>query len=184
MYHIVTRHEENTGESGCYAAAGDGGGNSDEASRKERVLHTRVPESLDEAIRAAASDLGISVSNLVRNVLANALEVVEAATMRVPARAAAAAASVRAAARGVGETAQPVSNATAATVAATPAPAVDTPAQVLAWQEATLNLNAVCDRCNAILARGTRAAISIPDRPTAQRVMRCLTCLEELTRDR
>jgi hypothetical protein len=51
---------------------------------KERVLHTRIPESLDEAIRARAAGLGMSVSNLVRNVLANALEVVEAAAGLAP----------------------------------------------------------------------------------------------------
>jgi hypothetical protein len=114
---------------------------------KERVLHARIPESLDEAIRARASGLGMSVSNLVRNVLGNALEVVEAATGRVPTR------------------------------ATEPAPTV------LAWQDATLNINAVCDRCNAILPRGTRAALAIPDPPTAQRAIRCLACLEELRRD-
>ena len=53
---------------------------------KERVLHTRIPESLDEAIRARAAGLGMSVSNLVRNVLANALEVVEAAAGLAPSR--------------------------------------------------------------------------------------------------
>lgn len=51
---------------------------------KERVLHTRIPESLDDAIRARAAGLGMSVSNLVRNVLANALEVVEAAAGLAP----------------------------------------------------------------------------------------------------
>jgi hypothetical protein len=53
---------------------------------KERVLHTRIPESLDEAIRARAANLGMSVSNLVRNVLGNALEVVEAAAGLAPPR--------------------------------------------------------------------------------------------------
>jgi hypothetical protein len=145
-YHDVTRDKIQTLKSVDDA--------SEESERKERVLHTRVPESLDDAIRAAASDLGMSVSNLVRNVLANALEVVEAATQQVPKRAAAAAATVR------GASARDEA--------------------VLAWQEATLNLNAVCEKCNAILPRGTRAAIAIPDRPTAQRSLRCLPCLEEL----
>ena len=122
--------------------------NDDESGRKERVLHARIPESLDDAIRAAASELGISVSNLVRNVLANTLEVVEAAALRLPKR---------------------------------PARTADT--RVLGWQEAILNLNAVCDRCNAILARGSRAGIAVPDRASAERAIRCLACLEELTRD-
>jgi hypothetical protein len=155
--------ENESGSSGGSSSA------SDENARKERVLHTRIPESLDDAIRAAASELGMSVSNLVRNVLANALEVVEAATLRVPARAAAAAASVRAAAA-----ARSGGNGDASTGSG---------GAVLGWQEATLNLNAVCERCNAILTRGVRAAISVPERGNAPRVIRCLPCLEELTRD-
>ena len=48
-----------------------------EKERKERVIHTRVPESLDEEIRKRASTLGMSVSNLVRNALKNAFGLVE-----------------------------------------------------------------------------------------------------------
>ncbi|HKE20700.1 MAG TPA: hypothetical protein VKB80_37760 [Kofleriaceae bacterium] len=137
------------------------------------MLHARIPESLDDAIRAAASELGMSVSNLVRNVLANAVHVVEAAAMRVPG--------------GVPRTQRPAAaygpagdaDTRSGREAATPAG----PARVLGWQEATLNLNAVCDRCNAILARGTRAAISIPDPATAPRAIRCLPCVEELGRE-
>jgi hypothetical protein len=110
---------------------------------KERVLHTRIPESLDEAIRARAAGLGMSVSNLVRNVLANALEVVEAAAgLAPPPRA----------------------------------------AGVVGWQEAVLARNAVCDRCNDILARGARAAIAVVEGSGA-RPIRCLSCLEELDRE-
>jgi antitoxin component of RelBE/YafQ-DinJ toxin-antitoxin module len=145
------------------------------AARKERVLHARIPESLDDAIRAAASELGMSVSNLVRNVLANAVQVVEAAAMRVPARAPRAA---RPAAY-----APAAAEATSAPEPAAPAAAPAESARVLGWQEATLNLNAVCDRCNAILARGTRGAISIPEPASAPRAIRCLPCLEELSRD-
>lgn len=112
---------------------------------KERVLHTRIPESLDEAIRARAAGLGVSVSNLVRNVLANALEVVEAAAGLAP--------PPRAAAAGV-----------------------------LGWQEAVLARNAVCERCNDMLARGTRAAIAVVD-GAGPRPIRCVTCLEELDRE-
>lgn len=130
------------------------------------MLHARIPEHLDEAIREAAGELGMSVSNLVRNVLANALDVVEAATAKVPRSAAAAAANVR-----------------ARTEAAVQAAAAEKPATVLGWQEAILNLNAVCDKCNAILPRGTRAGISVPDRGSAQRAIRCQACLEELTRE-
>jgi hypothetical protein len=114
---------------------------------KERVLHARIPESLDDAIRAHAAGLGVSVSNLVRNVLTNALDVGRAA-------------AGRSTANGKRRTAP----------------------RILGWQEAMLEVNAVCDRCNEILRRGTRAAISVVDQPQDRRAIRCLSCLEELTR--
>jgi hypothetical protein len=118
------------------------------------VLHARIPESLDDAIRAHAAGLGMSVSNLVRNVLANALEVVEAAAGRAP-------------------------RSSAARAGSPPAAGV-----VLGWQEALLELNAVCVRCNRILARGSRAAIAVIDGLAGTpRPIRCIPCLEELCRD-
>ncbi len=45
--------------------------------RKERVLHTRISERLDESLRHAAEELRVPVSNLVRNVLEDAFMVVE-----------------------------------------------------------------------------------------------------------
>src|ERR1041384_8218889 len=63
MYHIVPRDKK--------AARPP-----DEPERKERVIHTRVPESLEAELRQRAQDLGISVSNLVRNVLGHAFGLV------------------------------------------------------------------------------------------------------------
>src|SRR3954463_8105603 len=47
-----------------------------EPELKERVIHTRVPESLEAELRKRAQDLGISVANLVRNVLGHAFGLV------------------------------------------------------------------------------------------------------------
>ncbi len=51
--------------------------------RKERVLHTRVSERLEEALRGAADDLRVPVSNLVRNVLEDVFVVVETVSENV-----------------------------------------------------------------------------------------------------
>ncbi len=51
--------------------------------RKERVLHTRISEDLAEDIRRLAEDLRVPVSNLVRNVLEEAFDVVETVTDNV-----------------------------------------------------------------------------------------------------
>src|SRR5437868_14975688 len=62
MYHAVTRKRPPTEPP------------DDEA--KDRVIHTRVPGSLEAQLRDRAEELGMSVSNLVRNVLGNAFGLV------------------------------------------------------------------------------------------------------------
>jgi hypothetical protein len=52
-------------------------------TRKERVLHTRISDDLDEALQDAARRLRVPVSNLVRNVLEDVFDVVEAVTENV-----------------------------------------------------------------------------------------------------
>jgi hypothetical protein len=58
-------------------------GASNPSGRKERVLHTRVSEPLDDAIRRAAEEMRLPVSNLVRNVLEDVFDVVETVTDNV-----------------------------------------------------------------------------------------------------
>jgi hypothetical protein len=126
-----------------------------DGERKERVLHTRIPESLEDAIKARAAGLGVSVSNLVRNVLSNTFGLVE----------------------GI------VADSADLARAVVPAPAQLEAPRILGWHEAILELNAVCDRCNQVLARGTRAAIAVTTRDAPNRPIRCLACLEELRHD-
>ncbi|MBW2313869.1 MAG: ribbon-helix-helix protein, CopG family [Deltaproteobacteria bacterium] len=122
---------------------------SEREERKERVIHTRVPESLDDEIKAKARRLGVSVSNLVRNVLEHTVELVEDI---------------------VTDGADIARSAGAPRRAPTAAPAV------LGWQRAVLELNAVCDSCNEILPRGTEAAIAVTAGGAAH--FRCTPCLE------
>jgi hypothetical protein len=126
-----------------------------EPEKKERVLHTRVPESLEAELRHKAQDLGISVSNLVRNVLGHAFGLV--GDMVADSHA------VARAARG--------ERAASPTI-----PAID---DVLGWQPMVLGKNAVCARCNELLPRGSDAAIGIAE-STGGRLVICLGCLEQL----
>jgi hypothetical protein len=119
--------------------------------RKERVIHARVPESLDDEIRRRAGRLGLSVSNLVRNVLQNAFGLVEDI---------------------VADSAE-IARSARATRGSPPEDA----ARVLGWQTARLAANAVCERCNAILPRGTQAALGIVSGGGATRI-RCERCAE------
>lgn len=130
--------------------------------KKERVLHTRIPHSLDAELKTRAEKLGISVSNLVRNVLTNAFDMVEDIV--------ADASRIRAAAQAVPRT----PSSTSPDVAATMAPGVR---RVLGWQSIVLQVNALCDKCNEILPRGTRAFLAVQDGPAVP-VFRCPSCVE------
>ena len=139
MYHIVTRKPPDD----------------EDEERKERVIHTRVPESLEAELRKRSADLGISVSNLVRNVLGHAFGL-------------------------VGDVVAD-SHAIARAARGERAPAATDPADVLAWQPMVMGKNAVCARCNALLPRGSDAALGIAEHGGG-RVIVCANCLEELRR--
>jgi hypothetical protein len=131
-----------------------------EKPRKERVIHARIPESLDDEVKRRATDLGLSVSNLVRNVLQHTFGLVGDVVHD--------SAAIARAARG--------RNARAAIDDAQPMPGAP---QVLGWQRVVLNVNAVCEVCNTILATGTHAGIGVLDRPGAP-PFRCQSCLQEI----
>jgi hypothetical protein len=135
----------------------------DEPEKKERVIHTRVPESLEAHLRERAQELGMSVSNLVRNVIGHAFGLVGdvAADSQAIAKAAR------------GEKAK-ASAAAAATPAMTPVMTID---DVIGWQEVVLAKNAVCAKCNAILPKGKDAAIG-----AGTTIVICESCLKELSK--
>ncbi len=123
--------------------------------KKQRVLHTRVSEELDEELREKAAGLGVSVSNLVRNILLNTVEMVEDLV-----------ADSSSIARAASKDKPPA------------APKVpDTKLQLLGWQELQLHLNALCEVCNAVLAKGSTAKVAVFSAPTAP-VFRCASCID------
>jgi len=131
---------------------------SDEPEKKQRVIHTRVSESLDEELRRRAEGLGVSVSNLIRNVLGHSFGLVEDVIVD----------GARVARSARGERAEP---------AAAPS------GPLIGWVPATLEKNALCERCNDILARGTVGHVSL-HRGGAEPVIICSNCLPERRHDR
>jgi len=132
----------------------------DEPEAKDRVIHTRVPESLEAHLRERANELGMSVSNLVRNVLGHAFGLVGDVVADSHAIARAARGDKKSGATPVG--------------AAPSAASID---DVVGWQSIVLGKNAVCARCNSILPRGKSAAIG-----AGTQLIVCPPCLEELTK--
>lgn len=135
-----------------------------ENEKKERVIHTRVPPSLDSELKHRADRLGVSVSNLVRNILHHTFGLAEEVIKD--------SANVARTARGEREPRDPRDTRD------TRAP----DAKVIGWQRFTLGLNALCERCNAILPKGHEAGIGVLDGP-GRRPIHCIPCTEELTRD-
>ncbi len=128
---------------------------------KDRVLQARIPEQLDDELRDRAEQLGMSVSTIVRNVLLHTFDLVEGVVTD--------SAQIGRALQGRAAAPQPEQ---------LPAPA-EASAEILGWQELTLNLNGICESCNEILPRGARAAVGVPtqSRPT----FLCLDCLGSLS---
>ena len=137
--------------------------------RKEKVLHARIPQSLDREIKRRAQHLGLSVSTVVRQVLLGTFDIVE----DIVADGADLALSITG-----GESRR--ANRTAQQRLASE-PAGISEADVIGWQEVILNRNALCHLCNGILAKGTRAATGIRETPGPAAIL-CVTCLDSMTK--
>jgi hypothetical protein len=130
------------------------------------VLHTRVPERLEQELKERAAELGMSVSNLVRNVLTHAFDLVGDIVMD--------GAQVARSASRVGRR----ERASSPMVPLAEVNADDD--DVIGWQPMVLQKNAICALCNDILPRGKDAAIAITGSNTGSRPIVCTKCLEEL----
>jgi hypothetical protein len=120
---------------------------------KERWLHTRISEALEEALKREARRRRQPVSLLVRNVLEGALDLVEdIVETSLGGRDAA-----RARRRGAG---------------------LD---DVYGWQELILNRAAACGRCARELAAGVHAWRGLSDRPGRPAFL-CDACVGRLRR--
>ncbi|MBU0991543.1 MAG: hypothetical protein KJ737_03525 [Proteobacteria bacterium] len=139
--------------------------------KKEKIIQTRITDNLYSRINKEASTLGVSVSNLVRNCLSNTFGLVE---------------DIVTDGKDIAKTAQRNAYNILGIKKDLPVPTSPEPFEppqqviVLGWQEAILNLNAVCHACNAILPKGTKAAIAIME-GQGPRPMICQKCLEDLT---
>jgi predicted transcriptional regulator len=168
MYHGVTHTDEAQDQSsdGTKGRAqgspsADPEGPEAKESRKERVLHTRVPAVLERELKRFAENLRIPVSNLVRTILEDALEVADAATENVEEglkRAAGHLERERERLKKRMEQHDPLEG-------------------VVAFQEVTLATAASCARCSNALVAGARAHLGIGDRREGPRVFVCSGCL-------
>jgi hypothetical protein len=181
MYHVVTQTAEiessNQGErgrgedeqvsspskEGPSSEQGGGAGEQDErANRKERVLHTRVPAVLERELKRFADNLRVPVSNLVRTILEDALNVADAATENVEERLKKAAHQLEVERERFKKRVM-----------------VDPLADVFAFQTVTLAQPATCVKCEREMKPGERAHLGLSDGPPkpGRRIFACDDCL-------
>ena len=128
--------------------------------KKERVLHTRVPAVLERELKRFAENLRVPVSNLVRTILEDALDVADAASESVEDR------LKRAADRLEAERERLKKKMVA-----------DPLAHVFAFQAITLAQKAACAKCGRDLDPGEHAYLGLTDDlPPRARVSRIFVC--------
>ncbi len=121
--------------------------------RKERVLHTRVPAVLERELKRFAENLRVPVSNLVRTILEDAVDVADIAGDRVEER-------LRHAATTLEKERERLRRRVKA----------DPLADVFAYQEVTLAQASACARCGEVLPAGSRAHLGLCDAKPGSRV--------------
>jgi len=159
MYHGVTRNKpapEAELASTEEPVASDAEGRVD---KKERVLHTRVPAVLEGELKRFAQSLRVPVSNLVRTILEDALNVADAASENVEAR-------LKHAAQQLEHEREKLKR------RVTP----DRLRDVVAFQTVTLAQPASCAQCTKAMARGARAHLGVTDGPPVPGAPRTFVC--------
>jgi len=136
----------------------------EESSKKERVLHTRVPAVLERELKRLAENLRVPVSNLVRAVLEDAVNVADVATENVENRLKNFAKNLE---QERGKLKRRVQS--------------DPLSDVFAFQPVKLAQPAVCAKCEKEMKRGEGANLGLTDKPRApsDRVFVCDSCLPQ-----
>ncbi len=128
--------------------------------KKERVLHTRVPAVLEAELKRFAENLRVPVSNLVRTILEDAVEVADAAGDRVEDR-------LRKATQLQNERERIKKKIRHHVLA-----------DVYAFQDVTLAQTATCAKCEIELHAGNRAHLGLVDPDVGgARLFVCEGCL-------
>jgi hypothetical protein len=127
-YHTVTQRDEED----------------DKATKKERVLHTRVPAVLERELKRFADNLRVPVSNLVRTILEDAVNVADGVGTGLEER-------LKRAAKTLEHERERLKK----KVAHTPMH------EVFAFQDVTLAQPGSCSECGKELPRGTRAHMGL-----------------------
>ncbi len=156
MYHGVTQ------ESDRGPSEDDGAARSERNDKKERVLHTRIPAVLEAELKSVAAALRIPVSNLVRTILEDAVDIADRAGGHVEDRLQRVARSMRDERERMRARVEKL----------------DPLADVVAYQKVQMAVEGRCAKCNTALQAGDDALLAIQSKP-GPAVFVCIGCQPE-----
>jgi len=136
-----------------------------DAKRKERVIHTRVPAVLEQELKRLAENIRVPVSNLIRTILEDAVDMADRAGRGVESelhRAATALSSKRESILSRKKGAMHNKHALEG---------------VIGFQPMTLAADARCARCDAAIDEGDDAFLGVGTDPSSPRVVVCEECV-------
>ncbi len=149
---------------------------------KDRLIQTRVPESLESALKDEAKKRRLSVSHLIRNVLEDTFELVDGVVAEVGnivQDSVGLAERVRSDASRIASHAR--SNASASVRPAKPAAkSLKSLDHILAWNKVVMNRDGECARCGRAMHKGSEAQLGVSQTPSDAPTWLCSRCLADL----
>ena len=138
--------------------------------RKDRLIQTRVPRDLESTLKKEARRQGLTVSQLIRNILGSAFDLVEdvvADVDQIVTDSVALAQQVSRGARRIAESARGEDGA-------------DPLSSVEAWNRVVLNRDVTCTRCRAKIVKGEEGYAGLRGQASPIRAWLCSRCIETI----
>lgn len=161
--------EKSSASSGSSAAKDSKDSGKDEPEKKERVIHTRVPAVLEQELKRLAENIRVPVSNLIRTILEDAVDMADRAGRGVEEELRHAASTLSSKRENILSKGKKRAQSTGRK-----ADALD---GVIGFQPLNLAADSRCAKCDAALDVGEEAHLGITADPTAARVVVCNECL-------
>ena len=141
----------------------------DEPEKKERVIHTRVPAVLEQELKRLAENIRVPVSNLIRTILEDAVDMADRAGRGVEEELRHAASTLSSKRENILSKGKKRAQGTGRKA--------DALEGVIGFQPLSLATDSRCAKCDAALDVGEEANLGITADPTAPRVVVCNECL-------
>jgi len=138
--------------------------------RKDRLIQTRVPRDLESTLKKEARRQGVTVSQLIRNILGGAFDLVEDVVADVDQIVTNSVALAQQVSRGARRIAQSARN----------GDATDPLTPVEAWNRVVVNRTVTCTNCGVDIAKGEEGYAGLREQAGPIRAWLCSVCIEKI----